>query len=46
MRRTLSDAKVMVIVAVSYGGHIYYELLAQGDTLNSVRYTTFLQIYA
>ena len=42
-RRFQSDVKVLVIMAVSYGGHIYYELLNQGETINSGRYITFLQ---
>ena len=42
-RRTQSDKKALVIMAISFGGNFYFEVLPQGETVNSARYIQFLQ---
>ena len=42
-RRTQSDKKALVIVAISFGGNFYFEVLPQHETVNSARYIQFLQ---
>lgn len=42
-KRTISDPKILVIMATNFHGDAYFELLAEGATVNAIRYIQFLQ---